>query len=134
MAEVMRAASPLGPLARGLAGTVGSCLILNLPGSVDGANESVGAVLNVSSHAHVFLAGGNPFDGWLGRPARAPSKRTPRPGCAVMTSVNGALMSPDSDEWIAVSAGTLPMSVGGVCTVEVSASAVQVWTVDVQSG
>jgi len=31
-------------------------------------------------------------------------------------------------------AAPLPMSVGGICTVEVSACAVQVWTVDVQSG
>jgi len=31
-------------------------------------------------------------------------------------------------------AGPLPMSVGGICTVEVSAGAVQVWTVEVQSG
>jgi len=61
MAEVMRAASPLGPLSRGVAGTVGSCLILNLPGSVDGAIESLGAVLNVLSHALVLLAGGQPL-------------------------------------------------------------------------
>jgi len=60
MAEVMRAASPLGPLSRAVAGTVGSCLILNLPGSVDGAVESLGAVLNVLNHALVLLAGGEP--------------------------------------------------------------------------
>jgi hypothetical protein len=30
--------------------------------------------------------------------------------------------------------GPLPVSVGGICTVEVSAGAMQVWTVDVPSG
>jgi molybdopterin synthase catalytic subunit len=44
-----------------------------------------------------------------GRPEVPAGEETPRPGCAEMTSVNGALMPPDSDEWIAVSAGTLPV-------------------------
>jgi molybdopterin biosynthesis enzyme MoaB len=57
-AAVMRAASPRP---RGVAGTVGSCLILNLPRSVDGAIESLGAVLNVLSHALVLLAGSQPL-------------------------------------------------------------------------
>jgi molybdopterin adenylyltransferase len=60
MAEAMRAASPLGPLSRGLAGTVGSCLILNVPGSVNGAIESLTAVMDVLSHALELLAGGRP--------------------------------------------------------------------------
>jgi molybdenum cofactor synthesis domain-containing protein len=60
MAEVMRAASPLGPLSRGVAGTVASCLILNLPGSVNGAVESLTAVMDVLSHALELLAGGRP--------------------------------------------------------------------------
>jgi molybdenum cofactor synthesis domain-containing protein len=60
LAEAMRAASPLGPLSRGVAGTVGSCLILNVPGSVDGARESLEAVMDVLNHALELLAGGRP--------------------------------------------------------------------------
>lgn len=33
LAEAMRAASPLGRLSRGVAGTIGQCLVLNVPGS-----------------------------------------------------------------------------------------------------
>jgi molybdenum cofactor synthesis domain-containing protein len=60
MAEVMRAASPLGSLSRGVAGTVGSSLILNVPGSVNGAIESLTAVMEGLSHALELLAGGRP--------------------------------------------------------------------------
>jgi molybdenum cofactor synthesis domain-containing protein len=57
LAEAMRAASPLGRLSRGIAGTAGSCLILNLPGSPGGAVESIRAVLDVLPHALGLLAG-----------------------------------------------------------------------------
>jgi molybdenum cofactor synthesis domain-containing protein len=60
MAEVMRAVSPLGPLSRGVAGTLGLCLILNVPGSVNGAIESLTAVMDILSHALELLAGGRP--------------------------------------------------------------------------
>jgi molybdenum cofactor synthesis domain-containing protein len=60
LAEVMRAASPFGPLTRGVAGTVGSCLILNLPGSPTGAVESLAAVIDVLPHALELLGGGRP--------------------------------------------------------------------------
>jgi molybdenum cofactor synthesis domain-containing protein len=60
LAEAMRSVSPLGRLSRGLAGSVGSCLILNVPGSPKGAVESVEAVADVLGHALELLAGGRP--------------------------------------------------------------------------
>jgi molybdopterin adenylyltransferase len=60
LAEAMRGASPLGPLSRGVAGTAGSCLIVNVPGSVNGAIESIGAVIDVIPHALELLGGGRP--------------------------------------------------------------------------
>jgi molybdenum cofactor synthesis domain-containing protein len=60
LAEAMRAASPLGRLSRGIAGTVGRCLVLNVPGSPRGAVESIDAVADVLAHALDLLAGGEP--------------------------------------------------------------------------
>jgi molybdopterin adenylyltransferase len=60
LCEAMRSASPLGRLSRGLAGSVGSCLILNVPGSPRGAVESLEAVVDVLGHALELLAGGRP--------------------------------------------------------------------------
>jgi molybdenum cofactor synthesis domain-containing protein len=60
LAEAMRSASPLGRLSRGVAGSVGRCLILNVPGSPRGAVESLEAVADVLDHALELLAGGRP--------------------------------------------------------------------------
>lgn len=60
LAESMRSASPLGRLSRGVAGSVGRCLILNVPGSPKGAVESLEAVADVLDHALELLAGGRP--------------------------------------------------------------------------
>ncbi|HWE68416.1 MAG TPA: MogA/MoaB family molybdenum cofactor biosynthesis protein [Acidimicrobiales bacterium] len=60
LAEAMRTASPLGPLSRGVAGTIGQCLVLNLPGSPRGALESLEAVIGVLPHALALLAGQQP--------------------------------------------------------------------------
>ncbi len=58
MAEAMRLANPSkGRLSRGLAGTVGECLVLNTPGSSAGAVESLEAVIDVLPHALDLLAG-----------------------------------------------------------------------------
>ncbi|MGI0151749.1 MAG: MogA/MoaB family molybdenum cofactor biosynthesis protein [Thermoplasmata archaeon] len=57
LAEAMRAVSPLGRLSRGAAGTRGSCLILNVPGSPGGAVECLQAVIDVLPHALQLLAG-----------------------------------------------------------------------------
>jgi molybdopterin biosynthesis enzyme MoaB len=56
----MRAASPLGRLSRGMAGTIGQCLVLNVPGSPKGAVESLDAVVDVLDHALELLAGHQP--------------------------------------------------------------------------
>ena len=56
LAEAMRAANPAkGRLSRGVAGTVGRCVVLNTPGSTAGAVESVDAVLDVLPHAVELL-------------------------------------------------------------------------------
>jgi molybdopterin adenylyltransferase len=60
LAEAMRSVSPLGRLSRGVAGSVGTCLILNVPGSPKGAVESIEAVADVLGHALELLAGGRP--------------------------------------------------------------------------
>ena len=61
LAEEMRAAgrqtTPLASLSRAVAGSRGSTLILNLPGSPKGALESLTAVLPLIGHALELLAG-----------------------------------------------------------------------------
>ena len=56
LAEAMRLVSPKGRLSRGLAGTVGRCIVLNTPGSQAGAVECLDAVLDVLPHALALLA------------------------------------------------------------------------------
>ena len=60
LAEAMRAISPLGRLSRGTSGTIGSCLVVNVPGSPAGAVESIGAIIDVIPHALELLGGGRP--------------------------------------------------------------------------
>jgi len=58
LAEAMRLANPSkGRLSRGLAGTLGQCLVVNTPGSSAGAVESLEAVIDVLPHALDLLAG-----------------------------------------------------------------------------
>jgi len=61
LAERMRAEgllrTPLAALSRGVCGTAGQALIVNLPGSVDGATTSLRAILEVLPHAVDLLAG-----------------------------------------------------------------------------
>ncbi len=57
LAEAMRLVSPLGRLSRAVAGTRGTALILNTPGSSKGAIETLEAVLDVLPHALRLLAG-----------------------------------------------------------------------------
>lgn len=56
LAEAMRFVNPLGRLSRAVAGTRGSALILNTPGSPRGAVECAEAVLEVLPHALRLLS------------------------------------------------------------------------------
>jgi molybdenum cofactor synthesis domain-containing protein len=62
LGEAMRAASPRphGMLSRGVCGTRGASLVLNVPGSEPGAVECIEAVLEALPHALDLLAGGRP--------------------------------------------------------------------------
>jgi molybdenum cofactor synthesis domain-containing protein len=61
LAERMRAEglrhTPFAPLSRAVCGTLGSALIVNLPGSPAGAKTSLAAILPLLSHALDLLAG-----------------------------------------------------------------------------
>jgi molybdopterin adenylyltransferase len=57
LAEATRLVNPgPGRLSRGVAGTVGKALVLNTPGSPKGAEECLGAVIDVLPHALRLLA------------------------------------------------------------------------------
>ncbi len=60
LAEAMRLVSPLGRLSRAVAGTVGTCLVVNTPGSSSGCIETLAAVVDVVPHALDLLQGGQP--------------------------------------------------------------------------
>ena len=60
LAEAMRLVNPLGRLSRAAAGTLGQALVLNTPGSTNGAVECLEAVLDVVPHALALAAGERP--------------------------------------------------------------------------
>jgi molybdopterin adenylyltransferase len=84
LAEQMRAAglsaTPMAALSRGVAGSRGSTLILNLPGSERGAVESLSSVLPVLPHALELLAGRTSHGG--GHAEGHPAARQPEPAPA----------------------------------------------------
>ena len=51
LAEAMRLVNPLGRLSRGVAGTLGTALVVNTPGSARGCVECLEAVADVVPHA-----------------------------------------------------------------------------------
>lgn len=57
LAEAMRLVNPLGRLSRGVAGIIGSTIVLNTPGSTKGCVECFEAVADVLPHALALLAG-----------------------------------------------------------------------------
>lgn len=67
LAEQMRRegakATPTAILSRGVAGISGTTLVINLPGSPQGAVDSLKAILPVLPHAAEILAGRNPHVG-----------------------------------------------------------------------
>jgi molybdopterin adenylyltransferase len=60
LAEVMRRSSPIAPLSRGMVGTRGRALVVNLPGSPTGALECLAAIMDLLPHAVGLLAGERP--------------------------------------------------------------------------
>jgi molybdopterin adenylyltransferase len=57
LAEAMRLVSPLGRLSRATAGTLGTAIVLNTPGSTKGTVECFDAVADVLPHALALLNG-----------------------------------------------------------------------------
>ncbi|MHB1716851.1 MAG: cyclic pyranopterin monophosphate synthase MoaC [Acidimicrobiales bacterium] len=57
LAEAIRSAHPLGALSRGVAGVVGACLVVNLPGSPTAVEESIDVVAPLLPHILSLLAG-----------------------------------------------------------------------------
>jgi len=52
-------ATPMAALTRGTAGTIGTALVVNLPGSPKGATENLAAILELIPHVIQLLSGDN---------------------------------------------------------------------------
>ncbi|MDH3730489.1 MAG: MogA/MoaB family molybdenum cofactor biosynthesis protein [Acidimicrobiia bacterium] len=63
--DVGAESTPLAYLSRGVAGTIGASLVINLPGSTTGATDSLRALVPVLAHAVASMKGGGhgrPYD------------------------------------------------------------------------
>jgi molybdenum cofactor synthesis domain-containing protein len=106
--------TPMAALSRAVAGTRGRTLILNLPGSPRGVDESLEAVLPVVTHA-VELITGLTGEHPSGRPASAPLAGT-RPEVAAVAAEAAAV---PRVEVVAVKVeGSPPCSAGNRMTIE----------------
>lgn len=56
LAEAMRLVNPLGRLSRATAGTLGTAIVVNTPGSTSGSVECLNAVIDILPHALALLA------------------------------------------------------------------------------
>ncbi|GIU93516.1 MAG: molybdenum cofactor biosynthesis protein [Acidimicrobiia bacterium] len=63
MLSVGLRSTPMAALSRGVAGSLGTSLVINLPGSPKGATESLTPLLEVIPHALDLLAGETRHDG-----------------------------------------------------------------------
>jgi molybdopterin adenylyltransferase len=109
LAEVMRAAglrhTPMAALSRAIVGSLGTTLVVNLPGSPAGVRESLESILELIPHA-VELLGGASGEHPTGHPAETTPVESAPPGDAPRVEATAVKV-----------AGTPPCEVGNVMSI-----------------